>query len=264
MSSVDGDQAFSGHTRSLPADKSQNETGEPEQNGVSSGNDLEDSLSLENSECEQMSADNGQETATDKSFTRDRSLGHETGDIHTSTTDNVDRLVSELPSENLHRVFQARMGEKKENQATTSGPDQPKPSQQQHDPNSTMHADRLHNQRNLQLKFADAIKQVGAASNPFVEVSHTRGPSGPTGGGISHALQDYQMQLMLLEQSNKMRLMMARQEQDGIGETTPDDRPEENTVPAACAPQEMPDTAVETPSCGGDDGSASRSFKSHL
>ena len=31
----------------------------------------------------------------------------------------------------------------------------------------------------------------------------------------NHALQDYQMQLMLLEQQNKKRLMMARQEQDG-------------------------------------------------
>ncbi|OSS53096.1 hypothetical protein B5807_02182 [Epicoccum nigrum] len=32
----------------------------------------------------------------------------------------------------------------------------------------------------------------------------------------SHALQDYQMQLMLLEQQNKKRLLMARQEQDNI------------------------------------------------
>jgi len=37
----------------------------------------------------------------------------------------------------------------------------------------------------------------------------------PTGGG-NHALQDYQMQLMLLEQQNKKRLMMARQEQDSM------------------------------------------------
>lgn len=35
-------------------------------------------------------------------------------------------------------------------------------------------------------------------------------------GGSNHALQDYQMQLMLLEQQNKKRLMMARQEQDGM------------------------------------------------
>jgi hypothetical protein len=35
-------------------------------------------------------------------------------------------------------------------------------------------------------------------------------------GGGNHALQDYQMQLMLLEQQNKKRLLMARQEQDNI------------------------------------------------
>ncbi|KAG5999324.1 hypothetical protein E4U43_002134 [Claviceps pusilla] len=34
--------------------------------------------------------------------------------------------------------------------------------------------------------------------------------------GSNHALQDYQMQLMLLEQQNKKRLMMARSEQDTI------------------------------------------------
>ena len=33
----------------------------------------------------------------------------------------------------------------------------------------------------------------------------------------NHALQDYQMQLMLLEQQNKKRLMMAREEQDMVG-----------------------------------------------
>src|SRR5277367_3852137 len=41
------------------------------------------------------------------------------------------------------------------------------------------------------------------------------GPGAASGG--NHALQDYQMQLMLLEQQNKKRLMMARQEQDNIG-----------------------------------------------
>jgi hypothetical protein len=41
-------------------------------------------------------------------------------------------------------------------------------------------------------------------------------PGGQPGGG-NHALQDYQMQLMLLEQQNKKRLMMARQEQDSMG-----------------------------------------------
>ena len=48
------------------------------------------------------------------------------------------------------------------------------------------------------------------------------GPGGQPGGGGNHALQDYQMQLMLLEQQNKKRLMMARQEQDSMAMPRPD------------------------------------------
>ncbi|KAK3291477.1 uncharacterized protein B0H64DRAFT_420296 [Chaetomium fimeti] len=52
-------------------------------------------------------------------------------------------------------------------------------------------------------------------------------PGAPNGqaaaGSSNHALQDYQMQLMLLEQQNKKRLMMARQEQD-IGGSPPGGR----------------------------------------
>lgn len=44
-----------------------------------------------------------------------------------------------------------------------------------------------------------------------------RPPVPANGAGGNHALQDYQMQLMLLEQQNKKRLLMARQEHD----TTP-------------------------------------------
>jgi hypothetical protein len=44
-----------------------------------------------------------------------------------------------------------------------------------------------------------------------------QGTGGQPGSGGNHALQDYQMQLMLLEQQNKKRLMMARQEQDNMG-----------------------------------------------
>jgi len=47
------------------------------------------------------------------------------------------------------------------------------------------------------------------------------GAPGPAQGQAqgNHALQDYQMQLMLLEQQNKKRLLMARQEQDMAGPT---------------------------------------------
>lgn len=45
-------------------------------------------------------------------------------------------------------------------------------------------------------------------------IHHMRGQM-PNSAGGNHALQDYQMQLMLLEQQNKKRLLLARQEQDG-------------------------------------------------
>ncbi|KAI1495921.1 hypothetical protein F5X99DRAFT_425360 [Biscogniauxia marginata] len=62
----------------------------------------------------------------------------------------------------------------------------------------------------------------GAALGAFYNAGEMSGPGmrpGPgttQGGGSNHALQDYQMQLMLLEQQNKKRLMMARQEQDSM------------------------------------------------
>jgi len=59
----------------------------------------------------------------------------------------------------------------------------------------------------------------------------------------NHALQDYQMQLMLLEQQNKKRLLMARQEQDSMsshpgippganGQSAPDVPPQDNRKPS--------------------------------
>ncbi|KAL8760059.1 MAG: hypothetical protein Q9199_000293 [Rusavskia elegans] len=59
-----------------------------------------------------------------------------------------------------------------------------------------------------------------SAVNPaeFYGPPNMRMPAGmPNGNGAAngnHALQDYQMQLMLLEQQNKKRLLMARQEQE--------------------------------------------------
>lgn len=47
------------------------------------------------------------------------------------------------------------------------------------------------------------------------------GMQNPGGQQGTHALQDYQMQLMLLEQQNKRRLMMARQEQDSMSRAEP-------------------------------------------
>jgi len=72
----------------------------------------------------------------------------------------------------------------------------------------------------------DGATLVGQFYNPGDLAPGTNmragGPNQATGS--NHALQDYQMQLMLLEQQNKKRLMMARQEQDvgGGGMQRPD------------------------------------------
>lgn len=73
----------------------------------------------------------------------------------------------------------------------------------------------------------------------------------PTGPG-SHALQDYQTQLMLLEQQNKKRLMMARQEQDTIpggrdggapGAIGPNGQPFQGTSPQGARSVNSPNPA---------------------
>ena len=61
--------------------------------------------------------------------------------------------------------------------------------------------------------------------NPRMGMPPQNGPAPATGGqpqanNGNHALQDYQMQLMLLEQQNKKRLLMARQEQDSMAHPT--------------------------------------------
>ena len=62
------------------------------------------------------------------------------------------------------------------------------------------------------------------------------GQQGVQPGG-NHALQDYQTQLMLLEQQNKKRLMMARQEQDTMT-TVPGGR--DGAPPGAIGPNGQP------------------------
>jgi hypothetical protein len=58
----------------------------------------------------------------------------------------------------------------------------------------------------------DGQENMFAGNGPRPGNMPANGAGAPQGG--NHALQDYQMQLMLLEQQNKKRLLMARQEQD--------------------------------------------------
>jgi hypothetical protein len=86
----------------------------------------------------------------------------------------------------------------------------------------------------------------------------------PGGQGGNHALQDYQMQLMLLEQQNKKRLMMARQEQDNItGRTDGPPLPGQVSMPPGMSPSGRSGTSPQpaeqmkrgTPQLGGITGS---------
>ncbi|KAK2740472.1 hypothetical protein FQN57_006099 [Myotisia sp. PD_48] len=63
------------------------------------------------------------------------------------------------------------------------------------------------------------------------------GMQAPNGQNGHHALQDYQMQLMLLEQQNKKRLLLARQEHDSI--TRAEGQPSMHTqsLPPGTSPQ---------------------------
>lgn len=67
--------------------------------------------------------------------------------------------------------------------------------------------------------------------------------AGPTGQNSNHALQDYQMQLMLLEQQNKKRLLMARQEQDSA-----QNGPNGPAMPGQFAPAMSPSNSRTGPS----------------
>ena len=66
------------------------------------------------------------------------------------------------------------------------------------------------NKKRLLMARQEQDTKGQSSSQPFHNVATTSFnlPSG------NHALQDYQMQMMLLEQQNKKRLLMARQEQD--------------------------------------------------
>ena len=93
----------------------------------------------------------------------------------------------------------------------------------------------------------------GAPSAEYFTVNngipHMRNGQIATGAGGNHALQDYQMQLMLLEQQNKKRLLLARQSNDGT-------RPEGQTAIAGApgyAPGMSPQGSRSGPSPGPND-----------
>ncbi|CAL3968490.1 unnamed protein product [Diplocarpon coronariae] len=73
------------------------------------------------------------------------------------------------------------------------------------------------NQGSPMMNQGQGGEQIANYYNPGDPNRMQGGPGGqPGSSGGNHALQDYQMQLMLLEQQNKKRLMMARAEQDNM------------------------------------------------
>ena len=52
---------------------------------------------------------------------------------------------------------------------------------------------------------------------PLYQPHHYPPPTRPNYPFVNHALQDYRMQMMLLEQQNKKRMIMARQQPDSMG-----------------------------------------------
>lgn len=73
-------------------------------------------------------------------------------------------------------------------------------------------ASNFDKERLLAITFEKSTKQEGVTE----QVSQIPAQSG------NHALQDYQMQLMLLEQQNRTRIRMARQEQDALASSISD------------------------------------------
>ncbi|KAF2006603.1 hypothetical protein P154DRAFT_220332 [Amniculicola lignicola CBS 123094] len=93
------------------------------------------------------------------------------------------------------------------------------------------------------------MNQQGLDGQHEVYTGNQPRPGMPAGGPGqqqgNHALQDYQMQLMLLEQQNKKRLLMARQEQDSIS-TAPHGQP--SVGPPGFAPAMSPQGSRSGPS----------------
>ncbi|KAF2150759.1 hypothetical protein K461DRAFT_270159 [Myriangium duriaei CBS 260.36] len=87
-----------------------------------------------------------------------------------------------------------------------------------------VYANQMHQQQMQLAMNSDGQKGMPAGlpvTSPAVDQNgemfnqnQMRSMAQPGANSSNHALQDYQMQLMLLEQQNKKRLLMARQEQD--------------------------------------------------
>lgn len=86
-------------------------------------------------------------------------------------------------------------------------------------PNGMMNPSVMPNQDMMQLHDGQGMIPMQDYYGNGQMAQMRPGMQNNSGQSGNHALQDYQMQLMLLEQQNKRRLMMARAEQDNISRT---------------------------------------------
>ena len=88
------------------------------------------------------------------------------------------------------------------------------PTQVQEKSMQMFHANQGNGMGQQQMGGQGSPMMLGQDSMEIYAAARGNAQMGANGQNGNHALQDYQMQLMLLEQQNKKRLMMARQEQD--------------------------------------------------
>ncbi|KAJ9353267.1 hypothetical protein DTO280E4_7456 [Paecilomyces variotii] len=106
-------------------------------------------------------------------------------------------------------------------------------------PNGLMNPGVMPNQGDLMpMPDGQGMLPMGDFYNANGQMGQVRpGMQTPGGQNGNHALQDYQMQLMLLEQQNKRRLMMARQEQDSMARADGQPMPGQQGLPPGTSPQ---------------------------
>lgn len=107
------------------------------------------------------------------------------------------------------QAYTSNLVQHQQSQMPNKGMPNPNGPQNQGSPMMTLGQDG--NQIGQYYNASDLAGAGGGGGGPM-----RGGQPGQPGQSGNHALQDYQMQLMLLEQQNKKRLMMARQEQDSM------------------------------------------------
>ena len=183
-------------------------------------------------------------------------------EFHTSLTISADRSGNEWQGPNLLALREhnapnqsAMDSEVPIIQPIDYGRGPPNPQQQQY---PYWHQQQAHQQAHQQAMQQQAMQQQAMQQQamqqgmpaPPVQMQYTAPQAAPgpglAGGGLmhnpsSHQLQDYQMQLMLLEQQNKKRVLMARSQQKAMSYGLPPKVSTPDAYSETSASQHRPD-----------------------